>query len=175
MKTSDKILTFVAIFISCLALVVSIVQTNILQKQSKAAVWPRLSNGQGFSLSTDDFFVYTINNDGVGPALIKDIEFTYNDTSFHKINDLFYYCLQLEAVAINDNKIATNFNFGNIYKGDVIRPFLEGKSNEVFVANDSTTVRLAKKYLREAEIRIDYCSIYGQCWRMQNDEIIELD
>ena len=175
MSTTERIVTFVALFISCLALVVSIVQTNILQKQSQAAVWPRLSNGQGYSVSTNDFYIYTINNDGVGPAIVKDIEYTYKDTSFEKMNDLFHYFRKLEAQEIGSNIVPTNFNFGNVYKGEVLRPYLEGKSNQVFVANDSTTVRIAKKYFSDTDIKLDYCSIYGQCWRMQNDEIIELD
>ena len=79
MKTSEKILTFTAIFISILALVVSILQTRIMQKQSKAAVWPSLSNGQGLG---PDYYRYSISNDGVGPAIVKDFVFTYKDTSF---------------------------------------------------------------------------------------------
>jgi len=175
MKTSDKILTFTALFISCLALVVSIVQTNILQKQSQAAVWPKLSSSRGVSIATDDFFILSISNDGVGPAIIKDIEYSYQDTSFYKVNELFDYFRLLEAIEIGSNKIPTNINFGNVIKGQVIRPFKEGKSNEVFVANDSSTVRISKKYFADTKLRIDYCSIYDQCWRMQGDETIELD
>ncbi len=47
MNTSEKTGTLAAIFWSCSAWVVFMVQTAILQKQAHAAGWSRLSKGQG--------------------------------------------------------------------------------------------------------------------------------
>ena len=167
MKTGDKILTFTAIFISCLALIVSIAQTQILQKQSHAAVWPRLGNGQGVG---PDHFNYTITNQGVGPAIVSSILYTYQDTSFKKMNELIRHFAELEKQATN-RPVNFSFDYGIIYEGDVIRAT---DTREVFDAKDSTAVVIGKKYLLETDIRLDYCSIYETCWSMQNDDVIEL-
>jgi len=167
MKTSDKILTFVAVFISCLALTVSIVQTRIMQKQSHASVWPRLSNGQGFG---PDYFNYTVNNDGVGPAIIKDIYFTYKDTSFYLFHDLMRYFGELETQELG-SRPKLSFSYSNIFIGGVIKP---GEQVEVYDSLDSLSTVLGKKYLLKTDIKVDYCSIYDQCWTMENDDVREL-
>lgn len=168
MKTSEKFLTFAAIFISCLALVVSIFQTRIMQKQSEAAVWPRLTNSQSHG---SEHFVYTIRNEGVGPAIIKSIKYIYRDTSFQEISALVNYFAELEVKEIKEN-IDLNFTYGNLAAGSVIGV---GDKHEVFVAKDSTSITLGKKYLLKTNLRLDYCSIYEDCWRMLNDDIIVLD
>ena len=167
MNTSEKIWTAVAIFISCLALAVSIVQTNIMQKQSHAAVWPRLANGQGFG---PDYFNYTVQNEGVGPALISKIQFSYKDTSFEKIHELIEYLAVIESKETNKS-MDLNFSYSTIYVGEVIGA---SEIKEVFTANDSLSVHLGKKYLLETNILVEYCSIYDRCWQMRNDTITAL-
>lgn len=168
MKTSDKIVAFVAIFISCLALAVSIVQTRLIQKQSHAAVWPRLTNGQGFG---PDYFEYSISNEGVGPAIISDIEYTYLDSSFYYIHDLIKYFGTLEARSLGSN-FSLDFSYSNIYEGSVLGA---GDEIDVYSTKDSSCVQLALKYLTKTDIRVDYCSIYDKCWSMKNDNTVELD
>ncbi len=85
MNTSEKVLTFAAIFISCLALAVSIIQTRIMQKQSHSSVWPRLDQGTG---AGPDYYNYSLRNVGVGPAIVKDFKYIYKDTSFQTINTM---------------------------------------------------------------------------------------
>ena len=164
MKTSDKILTFSAIFISVLALVVSIFQTRIMQKQSKAAVWPSLSNGQSYGPA---HYIYTVNNDGVGPALIKKVTFNYKGTKFKRTNKLIDYLAELETKETKQS-MRLNYEYANIHEGRVLRPEQEVK---VFNAQDSIGVYLGFKYLNETEIFIEYCSIYDECWLMHNDTI----
>ena len=163
MKTSDKILTFMAIFISCLALVVSIMQTRIMQKQSQAAVWPRLTNSNSYGA---DYFKIYIENEGVGPAIVKSITYRYADTSFHLISDLAYYIAKLESEEIQKS-VKTNYTLSNIEPNSVVAV---GEKVDVFVANDSLATHLGKKYLLKSDIIVDYCSIYDVCWRMENDK-----
>ncbi len=165
MNTSEKIWTFAAIFISCLALVVSIVQTAILQKQSHAAVWPRLSNGQG---QGPDYYVYTVKNNGVGPALVSEVTYTYKDTTFQYINKLIYYFGDLEA-AETGSAVKLNFQYSNIAKDDVLAP---SQKVEVYKANDSISTVIGKKYLSKTLKKITYCSIYDRCWKI-TDEVIK--
>lgn len=167
MKTSDKILTFSAIFISCLALVVSIMQTRIMQKQSHAAVWPRLDTGYGYG---SDYFKTMVRNQGVGPAIVTEIEYSYKDSSFQNIENLVTYFIEVESKNTQET-VQINYSYSNIAKGQVI-----GASEviEIFKTTDSTSVAIIKKYLSETNISLDYCSIYETCWRMQHEEIIAL-
>jgi hypothetical protein len=61
----------IAILINIITVVVYIYQTNIMQSQKQASVWPYVEwsssyiQGKGFNLS--------VSNNGIGPALIKDI------------------------------------------------------------------------------------------------------
>ncbi len=169
MKTSDKILTFVALFISCLALVVSIVQTRILQKQSQAAVWPRIDILNSYSKEHYKIFVA---NQGVGPAIIKHIEYAYEDTLTHRIVDLIKYIARNDESKNESSKLSFNLGYAEILKGRVLKP---SESLEIFNAKDSVSLRLAHKYLEKVDIKIDYCSIYDNCWRLKDDNILELN
>ena len=171
MKTSDKILTFTALFISCLALVVSIVQTRILQKQSQAAVWPRIDLLD--STSSEHFELY-VSNQGVGPAIIDYIEYAYKDTIFNSLPETVAYLARLKAEndKRTDESIPLNFTFAEIIKGRVIKP---SESIKIYNALDSFTISLGWNYLYDLKVRIDYCSIYEDCWSMQEEETIAID
>lgn len=163
MTTSEKALTFLAIFISCLALVVSIVQTNILQKQSKAAVWPRMSIGQ--SVGSDRYESY-VSNDGVGPAIVSSIKYTYKDTSFQEVNKMIHYFGELESIETG-KPIGLNFTYSIISEDRVFKP---SEKLRDFVAKDSISVLLGKKYFAQSKVEIEYCSIYDSCWLLNEDE-----
>ena len=171
MKTSDKILTFTALFISCLALIVSILQTNILQKQSQAAVWPRVDL---LDSSSGKHFELYVSNQGVGPAIVSYIEYAYEDTIFNSLPKLVSHVGRLKAKADEreNEQIPLNFTFAEIIEGRVIKP---GESIKIFNAKDSFTVYLGWEYLYDVKYRIDYCSIYDNCWSMQDGEYIELN
>ena len=170
MKTSDKIMTFVAIFISCLALVVSIVQTRILQKQSHAAVWPRI--GVLHSYGPEHYKVAVVNQ-GVGPAIISAIEYQYEDTTLTRLVGLVKHILREDTKKQNlKESPSIKLGYAEILKGRVIKP---SESIEIYEAKDSLTVRLASEYFDNMDIKIDYCSIYETCWSFKDDEILELD
>lgn len=167
MSTTDKIIAFAAIFISCLALTVSIVQTRIMQKQSHAAVWPRITYGQSFG---PDYFDLIVENEGVGPAIVKSINYTYQDSSISNIYDFIIYLINTERDSIG-KPFQSDIKFTTILEGDVIAV---GESVEVFSAEDSLAIELGKKYLLNSDLEIEYCSIYDHCWRMTNYDTEEI-
>jgi len=167
MKTSDKILTFTALFISCLALTVSIVQTRIMQKQSHAAVWPRLGSGASWG---EDYFDFAVTNQGVGPAIVNDIEFQFRDSTFSYISGMVNHIMRLEKEETGQ-KVQMSYGYSDITEGRVIKA---AETIEVYKANDSTSVNLAKKYFQDIDVKIDYCSIYEKCWSMKRDDIKEI-
>ena len=170
MSTTERIVTFVALFISCLALTVSIVQTRIMQKQSHAAVWPRMDI---LDSSGAEHFELYVANQGVGPAIISDLEYKYKDTSFYVFSELFVHLARLKAKKDNRTEdLPFGFTYAEIVKGRVFKPF---ESIKIYTARDSFFIQLGHEYLDDVKFRFDYCSIYEKCWRMQDDEFIELD
>jgi len=171
MKTSEKILTFSALFISCLALVVSVVQTRILQKQSQASVWPRVDL---LDSSGPEHFELDVLNQGVGPAIVSYIEYNYKDTIFNSLPKLVVYLagLKVENDKIEEEGIPLKFTYTEIINGRVIKP---EESITIYSALDSFAIALGWEYLYDVDFRVDYCSIYEDCWSMQDDVTIELD
>ncbi len=83
-NNTDKILSISAIVVSACALVVSIVQTRIMQKQQEKSVWPHVrwyvASGWGND-STGNFSVKVMNK-GIGPAIIKDVTLILEGTQY---------------------------------------------------------------------------------------------
>jgi hypothetical protein len=72
---ADRILSVSAIIVSACALVVSVVQTRIMQVQQEKSVWPHVRWYTQCSLkpdSTGDFAIH-VTNKGVGPAIIEKV------------------------------------------------------------------------------------------------------
>jgi len=163
MKFSEKIITLTAIFISCLALTVSIVQTRILQKQSMAAVWPRIDVLNSFG---DEYYVLEVVNQGVGPAIIENIEFSFKDTVFYRVVDLVKYVANEDKVKRNLEKQSFDIGYSEILEGRVVKA---SETIEIFMSKDSIGTRLAFDYFEDLDIKINYCSIYNNCWSFQNE------
>lgn len=64
-----------------------------------------------------------------------------------------------------------NFGYSEISEGRVVKP---SESIEVYDAKDSVTIRLAFEYFKDVSTKIDYCSIYENCWRLNDNGTIEL-
>jgi hypothetical protein len=71
----DKILSVSAIVVSTCALVVSILQTRIMQTQQEKSVWPHVGwyIKSGWQSDSTGSFSIKVVNKGIGPALIKDV------------------------------------------------------------------------------------------------------
>ena len=107
---------------------------------------------------------------GVGPAIISNVEYRYKDTLFHNMNELVQYFGKLEALE-KGGTIKLNYEYAALYHGAVIGA---GENIDSYIANDSLSVIIGKKYLLETDVKVDYCSVYEDCWSMQNDVVIEL-
>lgn len=88
LRNPEYIMAFGVVMISVCALVVSIRQTTIMSEQralmheqAKASVWPRLSLGVSKGHNVEDGslkdYQISVTNDGVGPAIIKNVRVLY--------------------------------------------------------------------------------------------------
>ena len=72
--------SIVAVAVSVFALALGAYQTRLMQSQARASVWPYLSIGYTYSSNTDkDAFIWTVNNNGVGPAKVESVVLTLDD------------------------------------------------------------------------------------------------
>ena len=74
--TSDRIVSFSAISISLFTLIVFARQTSIIEKQSRLSALPYLNMEAGYN-PDEDFITLTLNNYGVGPAIIEEMNISY--------------------------------------------------------------------------------------------------
>ncbi len=163
MSFSEKIVTGAALFISCLALFVSIMQTKIMQDQKSASVWPYVQIGTSFS---NKKFSFDVDNEGIGPAKIIDMEYAIGDKKFDFIHNMTDYIEKKEGVKMN-------YAYSNLGGGNQV--LIPGESRQVLnLKIDSDTIQnIIEKYLYNVAIRIEYCSIYNECWVNKNGLIKE--
>jgi hypothetical protein len=124
MKTSDKILSIAAIFISICTLFVFLYQTNLIRKQH-------------YGTNTENY-KFILENKGIGPAIIKSIEVkTTNGELFKDINPYLNSRLQktdtisfyhtdlsegmlisanekIELIKLNDQKLTSSLRLSEI-------------------------------------------------------------
>ncbi len=171
MKTSDRILAISAIFVSACALAVSIYQTRILSMEKDAAVWPYLRVATSW---TDQQFILSVSNDGIGPAIIQDVTYKLGDSTFYMIHQVARYLIEQDTVLKNN---VDNISYSNIEsEGTAMRA---GESTKILHISNvpNKVIKRIQDYMytEKIKIKIDYCSIYNKCWRNQDNEMLELD
>src|SRR5580765_2265892 len=73
-SSTAQISSAVALAISLLALAMGAYQTRLMQAQARASVWPIVSLGLSYFGNRDNGgFTWEVENNGVGPALIKSV------------------------------------------------------------------------------------------------------
>lgn len=161
---TDKIVSTCAIIVSICALVVSVYQTKILSQEKDASVWPYLQSKYSFG---PDYIRLSIDNDGIGPAIIQNVYYQYKDTTFHQIQNLAKFLIKKQdSNLLKDVRIA----YSNIEsKGSVIKA---GDGNYIFRINKVPGIaELMNPEVGNIRIVIDYCSIYQKCWRNMDNTI----
>lgn len=158
MESEEIVLTLAAIFISIIALIYSIREGKISQKHNRLSVRPIL----GFSLYASAAykrFSLILENNGLGPALIKSYIFLVDEKSFEELRKsakiekweelsvLLGYPQKLDWHYINKNSI--------LKVGDNI---------EIVGFNcDNYSAELASKFrqaVRRLIIEVEYSSLY---------------
>lgn len=158
MKTSEKILIISTVFLSLLALFVSIRQTSIMADMKQAAVWPYVQVGTSFQTNK---LVIDVDNDGVGPAKIKEMYYTYNDSTFNYIQNLVWHIAKSERIKISE------LSYSNLEGG--IRVLKAGQNQQILRLDGShSAIDSMWGILPKISIHITFCSIYDECWTNDN-------
>ncbi|MEM9341026.1 MAG: hypothetical protein AAGA66_19995 [Bacteroidota bacterium] len=170
LRNPEYIIALGVTIISLCALVVSVMQTQIMKEErelmreySRASVWPRLEFGVMKGHNQDRsirHFVLTLTNSGVGPAIITDVKVMYDKEVSTDWWDLFL----IQEIPDSVEKYISNANFND-------RVIKIGESLEILNLNEN--LELAQAFLERLDklsIVIYYESIYGEKWKYEIGE-----
>ena len=145
-----------ALAVSVFALALGAYQTRLMQSQARASVWPYLSIGYSYTSHVDrDAFIWTVNNNGVGPAKVESVTLTLDDKPMRRWEEV------LTALGVTTTPSTAMSSIG----GEVIPP---NTNRETTIAPIKVHEREAARLFKAAEKRfhmnVCYCSVYDDCW-----------
>lgn len=159
----DRMVTLLAILISLVTLIVFARQTSIIERQSRLSTMPYLYVETGYN-SEEDFISITLNNYGVGPAIIEGIKISYKEET-HEMD----FAAFLESQLFKTDSI-TILGSASITEGLAI----PANSDRIAVRVGGSGDRYikAEKFLKKLEkngfdYEIIYRSIYDDQWRIR--------
>lgn len=162
---SEVVVAFSAIFVSIATLFVYMYQARIMQNQLHTSVWPYI---EWLYSNAENEFVITVENKGIGPAIIKDVTMKLDSAVVGSNSSLFKKLLG-----------HSNFDFINsTVKGRVILP---GEKVEMVHIYDSAAAHAVDSLLlwtnskHTFELVICYCSVYDDCWKTDGTKAIGSD
>lgn len=146
----------VAIGISALALGIGVYQTRLMQAQARASVWPYVKIGLSYSdRGESPGFEFHVENNGVGPALLKSVRVSLDDKPLHRWEDAFAPLMgHGEAFA----KLAG--------LGGAVIPPSTNRETAIVAIRINDPAQAQKFYDARDRFKIDicYCSVYDECW-----------
>jgi len=152
-----------AILLSLGTLVVFVYQTRLIRQQQYASVTPYLVLGTS-KIGSGEMEI-TLENKGIGPAIVKDVYLKYQGKKYEMSPATFLK----QILIIPDSLI--DFTYSEIHPGLFLSA---GEELEVFKASDSEAVGdyLNKTFFTdEARIYIVYESIYHEQWEITSTSL----
>ena len=151
----EYLLAGVAFFVSVCTLFVYIYQARMMREQQRVSVWPYL---ESHSSDVVDYRI-CVDNKGVGPAIIRKVE------------------IVVDGKVVPDNKALITAVLGPEWKMGYENSTLNGRvlapGEEIVMLKipDLKEGRAFEAKLRAHpfDLRITYCSIYGDCWENSGD------
>lgn len=134
-------------------------QTEVLQEQLGAQVWPYISVDEGIRSDTVDI---RFPNDGLGPAILRSLSAAVDGTPRSGFIEILHALLGPHLVERKPHgeKLGLTIDIGD--PGSVIR---SGESNFGFTFTSKHFAPLLFKRSRRLKFRVCYCSIVpGKCW-----------
>ena len=144
MSRTEKLSHYAVVVIAISAVVVSVWQVKLAQTHNKLSVRPYMDFFSGWNSETE--WQVTLSNEGVGPAILKEIEFTYQGQTYSNWDEVLT-AADLNAYRIN----STTFSKDS--------PFAVGKTMLFIKLNrseDGLRQRLG------IDVKIKYESIYEE-------------
>ncbi len=122
MSKSEKLTQFSVMLIAVCAVVVSVWQVRISQQHNRLSVMPYLDFFSGWQ--TDSTWRMNLMNEGIGPAIIKATELSYDGKVYS------HWDAVLDAAGLRDKRVnSTNVSNDSPFKIDKEVVFIELKGD----------------------------------------------
>ncbi|MTB53621.1 hypothetical protein [Lewinella sp. W8] len=160
---SNRIVAFSAVFISLLALMVSVQEMRIMRRQQEMTMFPYLTLGRTYNA---EGFGVVVKNSGIGLARINSVTLTDGDRYFNDWSEV------IEA------HLPDSLVFGyDMYRTSQLNEEIVTPNEEVtlFFVEWTPVTRAYEAATRDLTMEICYSSLLGDSWMVRNDEFIELD
>lgn len=167
-------MALIAIIISLVGTVVSIMEANILRAQQElmleekaAAVWPHLAVSMNVEFSAETLSIkYAVINKGVGPALLGGFQFSINDGEPGELLDA------IDVLRRKYPELRITPAFSSVNLNSVVVP---GESKAIYHLQITSTTGVSLlsfvSLSEELTAQFCYCSIYGDCWDAENNPL----
>jgi hypothetical protein len=157
--SSDHVVSGAAIFVSLCTLVVLLYEARIMREQQRAAVWPYVEVGMGFS---DDGFHVRTYNQGIGPARIQSMEVRVDGEPVQTWTEMF------DSLGVETSGYSQDRTNGRVIPGQTQLASLQA-------TGDSISAPVYDAYLNEGRLTfaLCYCSVYDDCWQLETRALDE--
>ncbi|MBS0567081.1 MAG: hypothetical protein JSS59_06655 [Proteobacteria bacterium] len=163
----SEIGSFAALAFSLLALVTSVyqtrlmqAQTELMQTQARASVWPYVTIGKNEdSTPGREAFSWRVDNNGVGPAKIESVRVLVDGQPYRNWTEVFA-------------KIAPDQEFHgqtSSLNGIVLPPSTNRETVvEMVKPNTPERAKAFQTAVPRTTIEVCYCSVYDECWLVRS-------
>ena len=153
---ADQVASYFALALSIAALAVSLFEVASIRRQQATSVWPYLVVSQSYS--PDGFSLY-LENKGIGPALVSDINGSLGGETIADVDKAFADLLGDDAFGYEVYRLT----------GSASLVISSGERVEMFGFGwEERTRRLIKIWGDGPKMSACYCSVYGAWWTADN-------
>ena len=159
---TEIIIAIAATIVSICAMVTTVYQTYILRQQQHAAVWPRLQLSNAYWVTSDTaFYQLYITNNGIGPAIIREVSIEYEDSLY-----LTTAGLAQKIARQNDLPDSVAYqNYRDLFP-DMVIPQQETWMLLEILKREYVIPFVEKREDKAIKITVNYESLYGESWEV---------
>jgi hypothetical protein len=158
---AEMLITLPTLVISIALAYFSFVQADASRKMQESGTWPYVSYGtSNSSPDVKDEISFSLSNDGVGPARLKEMEFLYRGKPMRDPVDFLRNCCVATARAVSKTLTYATENVDGVLRPGEQRRFIRFAKTD---QNAPLWDQLDDERWRVA-VRTCYCSIFNDCW-----------
>ncbi len=159
---TEIIIAIAATIVSICAMVTTVYQTYILRQQQHAAVWPRLQLSNAYWVTSDTaFYQFYIENNGIGPAIIREVSIDYEDSLYSTTADLAREIARQNGLPDS----AAYQNYRDLFP-DMVVPQQETWELLQILKREYVVPYTKEVKDKSIKITVKYESLYGEKWEV---------
>ncbi|GJM06142.1 MAG: hypothetical protein DHS20C09_21380 [marine bacterium B5-7] len=178
-KTSGERLNFIiavcAILISAASFYATYLQADAANKQVKAMTLPMIQYGHGNALGDDEKVInFSLKNAGIGPALLRSVEFSYQGKTYENIFQILKDCCGAVTEKYYTKEKQAADELPQFITSPLLNNIIAGQDNLIFLkfkyADDTKELwELLNDIRFDFGFKACYCSMLEECY-VVNDQ-----